>query len=104
MPILVDVMPERRRHQREEIYFPVQIDSAEKSDRIGIARNCSASGLLIGTPSHFSVGEELELRFALKYGGPQQRVHGRVVRVSLDEQADLFRRLLAVELVPERAA
>lgn len=50
MPILVDVMPERRRHQREERYFPVQIDSAEKSDRIGIARNCSASGLLIGTP------------------------------------------------------
>lgn len=97
-------MPERRRHQREEIYFPVQIDSAEKADRVGIARNSSVSGLLIGTPSHFSVGDELDLTFSLKYGEPQQRVHGRVVRITLDEQADLFRRLIAVELDSKLAA
>ncbi len=97
-------MPERRRHKREEIYFPVQIDSAEKTERVGIARNSSASGLLIGTPSHFSVGDELDLTFSLKYGEPYQTAHGRVVRIALDDQADLFRRLVAVELVPKRAA
>jgi hypothetical protein len=97
-------MHERRRHTREEVYFPVQIDSKEKSERVGVARNSSASGLLIGTPSRFSVGEELDLTFTVQYGGPYQKKHGRVVRVTLDDQADLFRQLVAVEIVPKRAA
>ena len=97
-------MYERRRHSREEVFFPVQIDSTEKADRIGVARNSSPTGLLIGTPSHFEVGDEVVLTFALQYGEPYQQVHGRIVRVTMDEQADLFRRLIAVQLESQHAA
>lgn len=97
-------MHERRRHSREEVYFPVQIDSQDKTDRVGVARNSSASGLLIGTPSRFAVGDQVDLTFAFRYGEPYQKIHGRVVRVTVDDQADLFRQLVAVEVVPRRAA
>jgi hypothetical protein len=97
-------MLERRRHYRVDVFFPVQIDSTHKSDRIGIARNSSHSGLLIGTPSHFQVGDELELTYAPAFGQPYQKVKGHVVRINLDEEADLFRQLVAVELESRSAA
>jgi len=97
-------MLERRRHARVDVFFPVQIDTTQKADRIGIARNSSHSGLLIGTPSHFQVGEELVLTFAPVFGQPHQKVKGHVVRTSLDEEADLFRQLVAVELETRIAA
>ena len=97
-------MSDRRRHSRTDVFFPVRIDSPQKSDRIGVARNSSASGLLIGTPSHFAVGDPLVLTFGTTYGEPERRMKGRVVRVDLDEEADLFYRLVAVALDVGNAA
>jgi PilZ domain len=90
-------MSERRRHGRREVFLPMRIDSREKSDRIGVTRNASESGLLIGTPSHFAVGDHLELTFA-EGAGVTRALQARVVRVALDPNAGLFRRLVAVEL------
>lgn len=97
-------MHDRRRHAREEAFFPVQIDSTEKADRVGMVRNRSDSGLLIGTPSRFSVGEKLRLTFAPEPGQTRRAVVGRVVRTGIDDEADLFRQLIGVELQTENAA
>lgn len=96
-------MSERRRHQRHRAAFPVQIDGDEKKDRIGVARNASISGVLVGTPSRFSAGERVTL--SLKFvGEPDLRVRGRIVRIDADKRSDWFNRILAVafdEAVPE---
>lgn len=97
-------MPERRRESRREDFFPVRIDSARKPDRLGVVRNSSSSGLLIGTPSRFEVGDEVDLTFSPRLGDPPRRCRARVVRVALDPEADLFYRLVAVQLETHQAA
>jgi hypothetical protein len=91
-------MADRRIHTRHRINFPVQIDSERKKDRIGVARNVSVRGLLLGTPSRFQPGERVTLELVLaSERAERERVTGRVVRVSEDGDAGWFARLIAVE-------
>lgn len=76
----------------------VELSSKAKPGRCGVTRNANGKGLLIVTPSRFSVGEELEL--AVHAGTQSGRVAARVVRVEENtvDSAEVWRYRLAVEL------
>lgn len=90
-------MRERRRAPRRTFPIPVHIDAEGKPGRVGMAENASATGMLIGTQSRFQVGQWLSLRFKPDGRAGWIPVRGRIVRIELDEERELFRRLIAVE-------
>lgn len=89
----------RRRNDRHRVAFPVEVSSPHKRDRIGMCRNGSATGMLLGTPSRFEVGDSLTLSFSVHKGAPANLVTAKIVR--LDEEAanrdHWCHRLVAVE-------
>ena len=86
---------------RLPVVLAVELSSKAKPGRCGVTRNASGKGLLIVTPSRFSVGDELDL--ALHVGKQSGRVGGRVVRVEENgrDSAEVWRYRLAVELQGE---
>jgi hypothetical protein len=76
---------------------PVQLDSENKSGRVGMCRDGSESGVLIGTPSSFAVGECVTMTFRSSDGAELRSVTGRVVRLSACGSAGWLSRLVAVE-------
>jgi hypothetical protein len=90
-------MRERRRAPRHTFVVPVHIDAVDKPGRVGMAENASATGMLIGTQSRFQVGQWLLLRFKPRVEAPWVPVRGRIVRIELDEERELFRRLIAID-------
>ncbi len=91
-------MTHLRRHPRTNVSFPVAIDAPEKGGRVGVVRNVSASGLLVGTPSQFRAGQRVRVRFKTRRRGPSYDVPGTIVRVGLDPSGEWLGRLVAVEL------
>jgi hypothetical protein len=88
---------ERRRAPRLQFVVPVQIDAEEKKNRVGMACNASATGMLVGTQSKFQVGQAVELSFKPSLQAPWTKVRGRIVRIELDEAREIFRRMIAIE-------
>jgi hypothetical protein len=88
----------RRRRERAPAILAVELSSKEKPKRCGITRNASGNGLLIVTPSRFSVGDELELSMLI--GDAKSHASARVVRVEENgwDSAETWRYRLAVEL------
>jgi hypothetical protein len=83
------------------VVLAVELSSKAKPGRCGVTRNASGKGLLIVTPSRFSVGDELDVSVHF----PEARTHtgrvgGRVVRVEENgrDSAETWRYRLAVEL------
>ena len=92
-------MTERRRYARHRLAFPIRLDSKRKTGRIGMCRNGSISGLLLGTPSRFRLGERLLLAFRVSERHQQEKqLQGTIVRVEEDTPDSWFNRLVAVEL------
>lgn len=83
---------------REPAILAVELSSKAKPGRCGVTRNASGKGLLIVTPSRFSVGDQLDL--SLHAGTQSGRVAARVVRVEENgrDSAEVWRYRLAVEL------
>ncbi len=75
----------------------MHIDAPDKPGRVGMACNASATGMLIGTQSRFQIGQWIALRFKPHVRAPWIPVRGRIVRIELDEEREMFRRLIAVE-------
>ena len=94
----MDTPEMRRKTPRVPALAAVELSSKTKAGRCGVTRNASERGLLIVTPSHFVVGEELSL--SLHMGGEQGNVRARVVRVEENGPAspEVWRYRLAVEL------
>ena len=88
-------MEEKRQHPRYRISFPVRIDGPEKNDRVGVSFDVSACGMLLSTRSQFIVGQPLELTFRVGRDGDEQRVRGRVVRLT-ESWEHFFPRRVAV--------
>jgi hypothetical protein len=95
--------PSDPRHQiprqpRLPVVLAVELSSKQKPGRCGVTRNASGKGLLIVTPSRFSVGDELDL--AVHVGGQCGRTSARVVRVEENgkDSAETWRYRLAVQL------
>ena len=93
-------MGERRSSDRHKAFFPVAMDSSTRKDRIAMSRNASSSGVLIGSPSKFEVGERLTMTFRILPAGPMYAgIVGRVVRVeeSKNDEDPMWRHIMAVE-------
>jgi hypothetical protein len=86
------------RQPRLPVVLAVELSSKAKPGRCGVTRNASGKGLLIVTPSRFSVGDELDL--AVHVGEQSGRASARVVRVEENgkDSAETWRYRLAVEL------
>ncbi len=72
----------RRRAQRHVVVVPVQIDSDQRKERLGVTRDVSDSGTMLLSNSKFTVGEKLELTFYVT-SNPQdvKKTVGEVIRV-----------------------
>ena len=94
----VDKSANARAFARLPAVFAVELSSKTKPGRCGVTRNASGKGLLIVTPSRFSVGDELEL--AVHVGAHSGHVAARVVRVEENGKTstEVWRYRLAVEL------
>lgn len=88
----------RRSAPRIPAILAVELSSASKVGRCGVTRNASGKGLLIVTPSRFSVGDELKL--SVHAGEQSGHVGARVVRVeeNAKDSSEVWRYRLAVEL------
>jgi len=88
----------RRKTPRMPAVLAVELSSRAKPGRCGVTRNASEKGLLIVTPSRFSVGDELAL--SVLVGSQKGSVGARVVRVEENDaaSAEVWRYRLAVEL------
>jgi hypothetical protein len=89
---------QRRRAPRVPAILAVELSSKAKPGRCGVTRNASGKGLLIVTPSRFSVGDELDV--SVHVGNQLGRASARVVRVEENgrESTEVWRYRLAVEL------
>jgi hypothetical protein len=96
---------ERRQRARHRVCFPIQLRGERKSGRIGLCRNGSATGMLLGTPSRFEVGERLDLSFRVTSQAPEMRLSGRIVRVAQEarHRDHWCHRLVAVVFDEEHA-
>jgi hypothetical protein len=63
---------------------------------VGVVRNVSQRGLLVGTPSRYQPGQRVRVRFRTQRGG-ELDVPATVVRVSHDPSGDWLSRLVALE-------
>ncbi len=90
--------PDLRRSERHPLILAVEMSSDAKRGRCGVTRNASPFGLLVVTPSRFSLGERIEL--AVHLPGIAQRAKGRVVRVEENTpgSAEVWRYRYAIEL------
>ena len=91
---------ERRVSDRHKAFFPVAMDSETRKDRIAMSRNASSTGVLIGSPSRFDVGELLTMTFRILPSGPMYAgIVGKVVRVEQGDNDDdpMWRNVMAVE-------
>jgi len=89
-------MEHPRRHLRFRVRFPVALESPAKRGRVGVVRDVSAGGVLLGTPSRFSAGQRVRLRFRSRVDGPETEVVGTVVRSEPNPDGDWLTRLIAI--------
>jgi hypothetical protein len=86
-----------RQSERHVIAVVVQIDSAQRKERIGITRDVSASGTLFLSNSKFEIGEWLEVTFHISEDpGSIRKGHGEVVRVERLEPGRQWRYAMAL--------
>jgi hypothetical protein len=80
------------------VVLAVELSTKAKPGRCGVTRNASGKGLLIVTPSRFSVGDEIDV--AVHIGERSGRASAKVVRVeeNAKESCETWRYRLAVEL------
>jgi len=72
----------RRRSDRRVVVVPVQIDSAQRKERLGVTRDVSKSGTLFLSNSKFAVGEKLQVTFYVSADtDAAHKTEGEVVRV-----------------------
>lgn len=89
----------RRRFRRHRVVFPVKVSSQQKPGRLGMCRNGSACGMLMGTPSRFEIGDQLVLSFQVRTDAPENIVTGKIVRVAEEapNRDHWCHRLVAIE-------
>jgi len=72
----------RRRANRRVVVVPVQIDSAQRKERLGVTRDVSNTGTLFLSNSKFAIGEKLQVTFFVSPDSTNgQKTVGEVVRV-----------------------
>jgi hypothetical protein len=91
-------MSERRRFPRRPIWKPVNVNTMERRDRVGMIRDMSETGVLFHSRSRFAIGERVSIEFrpdANTIGSAA----GQVVRAFRDTNEDtLFPYVTAIQL------
>ncbi len=93
--------PERRSAERRKVFLAAEIETPEGRVRSSVARDASASGLLLLTRGAIEVGAELRLHvLRLDPDAEKITVTGRVVRCDPldDDEALLWTRKLGIHL------
>ena len=87
---------------REEVFAPVNIDTSERRDRVGMIREMSRTGALFHSRSRFTIGERLELTYRSE-SGSFTKAAGTVVRALRDPVEDnvVFPFLTAIQFQGE---
>ncbi len=82
-------MSERRRHERLACAELINITTATRKDRAGLAHDLSASGMRFASASRFAVGERVDLELRGKTG--IKLASGRIVRtIDTPDYASVF--------------
>ena len=90
-------MSNQRRYERRSCAEPINICTATRRDRVGLARDLSPTGLSFQSPSKFAIGERVDLIIHISSVGNKTAV-GRVVRTSATaDLTSLFPHGAAVE-------
>lgn len=89
-------MEHKRRHARRTIRFPLALETPAKPGRVGVARDVSVSGVLLGTPSRYALGQRVRVRFRPRADGPTVDIAGTVVRSERNPEGDWLSRLVAI--------
>lgn len=91
---------ERRRCERLPVAIPTRIDTPSFQGRIGVTRNVSRTGMLIGTPSRFRIGERATLELRVGEGDSARSIEqsGRIVRLEMNgrDETGIWSYLMAV--------
>jgi hypothetical protein len=73
---------DKRTALRHLVVVPVQIDSKERKQRLGVTRDVSQSGTRFLSNSKFAIGEKLEVTFYVSsQPNSSKKVQGEVVRL-----------------------
>jgi hypothetical protein len=89
----------RRAHHRFTTRFPLKVDAGARKDRLGVAYDASAGGLLFNTASRFEPGTVIELSML----PPSQRPPASDETVTADEPIQVKARVVRVESVPRES-
>jgi hypothetical protein len=78
---------------------PIRLDTERKTERFGVSRNVSASGMLLRTRSRFNIGDRIGLTFRFASDSSDRRLDGEVVRLERDhaDTSGIFPRHVAVK-------
>ncbi len=87
----------RRETKRHNVCFPIEINTGSQP-RVGLSRNASVTGLLLGSDKSFEPGQALSLKFRVGTGEEHLTVGAKVVRTEVNNEAHiiLWRHLAAV--------
>ena len=90
-------MDERRQYARRNARLVLGIVSDDQKDRAGLTRDVSPTGMAFRSPSRFTVGDVLKLRFRDPLVAQRQvEVFGTVVRTATEPKQFIFRHVAAV--------
>lgn len=97
---------ERRRSERRQLYFPVQLDAEQLRARLAVSKDVSSKGCLLSTQAHFEPGSRVAVVFRVPGEATDRRVEGTVVRFepNADDPRGLWPQRAAIEFddeVPE---
>lgn len=86
---------------RETVYSPININTHERRDRVGMIREMSRTGALFHSRSRFELGERLTMKYRAEHGD-YAFAEGTVVRAYRDACDDtMFPFLTAVKFEGE---
>jgi hypothetical protein len=93
-------MSDARRYPRAPLCVPIGIEGERVRAGVGLTRDASVEGLLIGATRRFEAGERVVLRVVFEPGFREAVVHGRVVRLEEEfgDAAQFFPFRIAVAL------
>ena len=92
-------MNERRNYPRHPASIPVSVSSADRKDRVGVALDVSAGGLLFHGVSRFVPGELVTIKIAVTPDGDRV-LTGKVLRTfRATEPHHLFRHISAIKFI-----
>ena len=91
---------ERRTASRQEVWFPMRLETMVGGERLAVSRNMSRTGLLMAAATLLEVGAPVKITYRGAAEGTAERtIAGRIVRfeTNTDDPDGLWPYMVAVE-------